>query len=83
MGHRPRSLLLRLAVGYPAALLADALDTARYRQQSRFDLLVCVVCVPVRHAAAHLAPRNDAELTLIGLMVAVSAYTLALWLLPV
>jgi hypothetical protein len=80
MGHRPPSLLLRLAVGYPAALLADALDTARYRQQSRFDLLVCV---PVRHAAAHLAPRNDAELTLIGLMVAVSAFTLALWLLPV
>jgi hypothetical protein len=42
-----------------------------------------LVRVPVGHAAAHLAPRNDAELTLMGLMVAVLAFTLALWLLPV
>jgi hypothetical protein len=32
---------------------------------------------------AHLAPRNDAELTFMGFMVAVSALTLGLWLLPV
>jgi len=83
MGSRFCSLLLSLArlfVGYPASLLADALDTVRCRHQTLFDLLVCV---PVRHAAAHLAPRNDAELTLMGLMVAVLAFTLALWLLPV
>ena len=35
------------------------------------------------HAAAHVAPRNNAELTLMGLLVAVSAFSLALWLLPV
>jgi hypothetical protein len=83
MGNRFCSLLLFLAwpfVGYPASLLADALDTARYRYQTLFDLLDRV---PVRQAAAHLAPRNNAELTLMGLMVAVSAFTLALWLLPV
>ena len=78
MGNRFCSLLLSLAwlvVGYPASLLADALDMARYRHQTLFDLL--------RQAAAHLAPRSDVELTLMGLMVAVSAFTLALWLLPV
>ena len=64
----------------PASLLADALDTARYRRQTLFDLLDRV---PVRQAAARLTPRNNAELTLMGLMVAVSAFTLALWLLPV
>jgi hypothetical protein len=83
MGNRFCSLLLSLAwlfVGYPASLPADALDTARYRHQTLFDWLVRV---PVRQAAAHLAPRNDVELTLMGLMVAVSAFTLALWLLPV
>jgi len=72
--------LLSLFVGYPASLLADALDTTRYRHQTLFDLLVRV---PVRQAAAHLAPRDDFELTLIGAVVAVSAFTLALWLLPV
>jgi hypothetical protein len=64
MGNRFCSLLLSLAwlfVGYPASLLADALDTARYRRQTLFDLLDRV---PVRQAAAHLAPRNDVELTL-------------------
>jgi hypothetical protein len=61
-------------------LLANALDTARYRHQTLFDLLVRV---PVRQAAAHLAPRNDAELTLMGLIVAVLAFTLAQWLLAV
>jgi len=83
MGNRFCSLLLSLAwlfVGYPASLLADALDTARYRRQTLFDLLDRV---PVRQAAARLTPRNNAELTLMGLMVAVSAFTLALWLLPV
>jgi hypothetical protein len=83
MGSRFCSLLLSLArlfVGYPASLLADALDTVRFRHHTLFDLLVRV---PVRQAAAHLAPRNDAELTLMGLMVAVLAFTLALWLLPV
>ena len=78
MGNRFCSLLLFLAwpfVGYPASLLADALDTARYRHQTLFDLL--------RQATAHLAPRGGAELTLMGLVVAVSAFTLALWLLPV
>jgi hypothetical protein len=83
MGNLFCSLLLSLArlfVGYPARLLADALDAARCRHQTLFDLLVRV---PVREAAAHLAPRNDAELTLTGLTVAVSAFTLALWLLPV
>jgi hypothetical protein len=78
MGNRFCSLLLSLAwlvVGYPASLLADALDMARYRHQTLFDLL--------RQAAAHLAPRSDVELTLMGLMVAVSAFTLSLWLLPV
>jgi hypothetical protein len=78
MGNRFCSLLLSLAwlfVGYSASVLADALDTARYRHQTLFDLL--------RQAAAHLAPRNDVELTLMGLMVAVSAFTLALWLPPV
>ena len=82
MGSRFCSLLLSLArlfVGYPASLLADALDTVRFRHHTLFDLLVRV---PVRQAAAHLAPRNDAELTLMGLMVAVLAFTLALWLLP-
>jgi hypothetical protein len=42
MGNRFCSLLLSLAwlfVGYPANLLADALDTARYRHQTPFDLL--------------------------------------------
>ena len=83
MGNRFWSLLVSLTwlfVGYPASLLADALDTARYRHQTLFDLLDRV---PVRQAAAHLAPRNNAELTLMGLMVAVSAFTLALWFLPV
>ena len=83
MGNRFCSLLLSLAwlfVGYPASLLADALDTTRYRRQTLFDLLDRV---PVRQAAARLTPRNNAELTLMGLMVAVSAFTLALWLLPV
>ena len=83
MGNRFCSLLLSLAwllVGYPASLLADALDTARYRRQTLFDLLDRV---PVRQAAARLTPRNNAELTLMGLMLAVSAFTLALWLLPV
>jgi hypothetical protein len=78
MGNRFCSLLLSLAwlfVGYPASVLADALDTARYRHPTLFDLL--------RQAAANLAPRSDVELTLMGLMVAVSAFTLALWLLPV
>ena len=78
MGNRFCSLLLSLAwlfVGYPANLLADALDTARYRHQTLFDLL--------RQAAAHLAPRGGAELTLMGLMVALSAFILSLWLLPV
>jgi hypothetical protein len=82
MGNRFCSLLLSLAwlfVGYPASLLADALDMARSRHQTLFDLLDRV---PVRQAAAHLAPRNNAELTLMGLVVAVSAFTLALWLLP-
>ena len=82
MGNGFCSLLLSLAwlfVGYPASLLADALDTTRYRRQTLFDLLDRV---PVRQAAAHLAPRNNAELTLMGLVVAVSAFTLALWLLP-
>jgi hypothetical protein len=83
MGNRFSSLLLSLAqlfVGYPASLLAEALDTARCRHLTLFDLLVRV---PVRQAAAHLAPRNDTELTLMGLMVAVSAFTLGVWLLPV
>jgi hypothetical protein len=58
MGNRFCSLLLSLAwlfVGYPASLLADALDTARYRRQTLFDLLDRV---PVRQAAAHLAPQQ-------------------------
>jgi hypothetical protein len=83
MGNRFCSLLLSLAwlfVGYPASLLADAMDTARYRHHTLFDLLDRVV---VKQAAAHLAPRNNAELTLMGLRVAVSAFALALWLLPV
>jgi hypothetical protein len=83
MGNRFSSVLLSLAslfVGYPASLLAEALDTARDRYQTLFDL---VDRVPVRRAAAHLAPRNNAELTLMDLLVAVSAFTLALWLLPV
>jgi len=78
MGNRFCSLLLSLTwlfVGYPASVLADALDKARYRHPTLFDLL--------RQAAANLAPRSDVELTLMGLMVAVSAFTLALWLLPV
>jgi hypothetical protein len=78
MGNRFCSLLLSLAwlfVCYPASVLADALDTARYRHPTLFDLL--------RQAAANLAPRSDVELTLMGLVVAVSAFTLALWLLPV
>jgi hypothetical protein len=72
MGNRFCSLLLSLAplfVGYPASLLADALDTARDRHQTLFDLLDRV---SVRRAAAHLAPRNNSELTLMGLLVAVS-----------
>jgi hypothetical protein len=79
------SLLLfsaRLAVGYPAAWLADVLDTARCRHQSLFDLLVRA---PARRWAAYLAPlapRNNAELTLLGLAVAVSAFILALCVLP-
>jgi hypothetical protein len=83
MGNRFCSLLLSLPglfVGYPASLLANALDAARSRHQTLFDLLDRA---PVRQAAAHLAPRNNAELTLMGLVVAVSAFTLALWLLPV
>jgi hypothetical protein len=83
MGNRFCSLLLSLAslsVGYPASLLADALDAARDRHQRLFDLLDRV---SVRRAAAHLEPRNNAELTLMSLLVAVSAFTLALWLLPV
>src|SRR2546428_47665 len=58
MGSRFCSLLLSLArlfVGYPASLLADALDTVRFRHHTLFDLLVRV---PVRQAAAHLAPRD-------------------------
>ena len=83
MGNRFCSLLLSRAwlfVGYPASFLADAMDTARYRHQTLFDLLDRVL---VKQAAAHLAPRNNAELTLMGLMVALSAFTLSLWLLPV
>jgi hypothetical protein len=83
MGNRFCARLLSLVwlfVGYSASLLANALDTARYRHQTLFDLLVRV---PVRQAAAHLAPRNDAELTLMGLIVAVLAFTLAQWLLAV
>jgi hypothetical protein len=79
MGNQFYSLLLSLArlfVGYPASLLARALDTARDRHQTLFDLLD-------RVPAAHLAPRNNAELTLMGLMIAVSAFILALWLLSV
>jgi len=76
MGKRFCSLLLSL-VGLLVTQIADALDTARYRHQTLFDLLDRVP------AAAHLAPRNNAELTLMGLTVAVSAFTLALWLLPV
>jgi hypothetical protein len=83
MGNRFCARLLSLVwlfVGYSASLLANALDTARYRHQTLFDLLVRV---PVRQGAAHLAPRNDAELTLMGLIVAVLAFTLAQWLLAV
>src|SRR4029450_6152574 len=63
MGSRFCSLLLSLArlfVGYPASFVADALETVRCRHQTLFDLLVRV---PVGHAAAHLAPRNDAAAT--------------------
>ena len=83
MGNRVCSRLLSLAwlfIGYPASLIADALDTARYRHQTLFDLLVRL---PVRQAVAHLAPRTDVELTIMRLMVAALAFTLALWLLPV
>jgi hypothetical protein len=92
MRNRFRSILLfsaRLVVGYPAAwllalgsghLLPDVPGTVRCRCQSLFDWLLCV---PVRHAAAHLAPRNDAELTLICLTVTASTFILTLWLLTV
>jgi hypothetical protein len=81
MRNRFDSLLLfsaRLFVAYPAAWLADLLDTARCRQ-SLFDWLVRT---PVRRSAAYLAPRNGAELTLMGLAVTVSAFILALCVLP-
>jgi hypothetical protein len=90
MRNRCRSLLLlsaRLVVGYPAAwllamssspLFADVLATARCHQ-SLFDWLVRE---PVRRWAAYFAPRNGAELTLYGLAVTASAFTLTLWALP-
>jgi hypothetical protein len=81
MDNRFRSLLLfsvRLVAGYPAAWLADVLDTARCHQ-SLFDWSVRA---PVRRWSAYLAPRNGAELTLFGLAVTVSAFILALCILP-
>jgi hypothetical protein len=91
MRNRFRSLLqfsARLLVGYPAAwllamssghLLSDMLGTVRCRQSLFYSLLR----VPIRQGAAHLAPRDGAELTLIGLAVTVSTFILTLWLLPV
>jgi hypothetical protein len=82
MDNHFRSLLLfsaRLVVAYPATWLADVLDTARCRQQSPFDWLARA---PVRRWVACLAPRNGAELTLFGLAVTVSAFILALSVLP-
>ena len=88
MRNRFRSLLqfsARFVVGYPASwLLAMSssqllADTARRGCQSLFHWLVRV---PVRQGAAYLVPRDDAELTLMGVAVTVSAFVLALWLLP-
>jgi hypothetical protein len=92
MRNRFRSLLLfsaRLLVGNPAAwllalssghLIPDVPATVRCRCQSLFYWLLRV---PVRQGAAHLAPRDGAELTLIGLAVTVSTFILTLWLLQV
>jgi hypothetical protein len=81
MGNCFRSLLLfsvRLVVAYPAAWLADMLDTARCHQ----SLSNWLVHAPFGRWAAYLAPRNGAELTLMGLAVTVSAFILALCVLP-
>jgi hypothetical protein len=84
MRNRFRSLLLfsaRLLVGYPAAWLrAMSSGHLLARCQSLFYWLLRV---PVTQGAAHLAPQNGAELTLIGLAVTVSTFILTLWLLQV